>query len=133
MPHYIDGFVFPIPRSRVDEYKRVAKSVARIYREHGAIEYMEFVGDDLSREGTRQFPDMVAATDHETVVFGWIDFESRESRDLVNKRVEVDPRLADLIAPLLGPSNPVFEPGRMAYGGFKPLIKSTSLFGADTE
>jgi uncharacterized protein YbaA (DUF1428 family) len=126
MPHYIDGFVFPISRSRVDEYKRVAEAVAEIYREHGAIDYLEFVGDALNREGTRQFPDLIAATDDETVVFGWIVFDSRESRDLVNERVEADPRMADLVTPLLDPSNPVFEPKRMAYGGFKPLILSSA-------
>ncbi len=122
MPQYIDGFVFPISRDRLDEYKRVAKAVAEIYREHGAIDYREFVGDDLNREGTRQFPELINTTDGETVVFGWIIFESRESRDIVNGRVEADPRMADLVAPLLDPSNPVFIPTSMAYGGFQPLV-----------
>ncbi len=126
MSHYIDGFVFPIPRHRVDEYKRAAEAVAKIYREHGAIDYLEFVGDDLDRKGTRQFPGLIAATEDEIVVFGWIVFDSRESRDLVNERVEADPRMADLVAPLLDPSSPIFDPKRMAYGGFKPLVRSST-------
>ncbi len=123
MPQYVDGFVFPISRDRLAEYKRVAEAVAEIYREHGATDYREFVGDDLNREGTLPFPGLLNAADSETVVFGWVVFESREARDEVNERVEADPRMADLVAPLLDPSNPVFVPKRMAYGGFKPLVR----------
>ena len=126
MPHYIDGFVLPVPRDRVDDYKQVAEAVAGIYKEHGAIDYLEFVGDDMHREGTRSFPDLVAATEEEAIVFGWVVFESREARDLVNEKVEADPRMADLVAPLLDPSNPVFDARRMAYGGFQPLVPSSA-------
>ena len=122
MAQYIDGFVFPISRDRIDEYKLVAESVANIYREHGALEYVEFVGDDMHRTGTRPFPEMVATTDDETVVFGWIVFDSRETRDSVNQKVESDPRMPDLIAPLMEQPNPIFSAERMAYGGFKPLV-----------
>ena len=126
MTRYIDGFVFPISRDRIDEYLPVANAVADIYCEHGAIDYQEFVGDDMNRQGTRQFPDAINAASDETVVFGWIVFESRESRDAVNARVEADPRMADLVAPLLDPSNPVFDPARMAYGGFQPLVHAAN-------
>ena len=122
MAHYIDGFTFPISRDHVDQYKIVAEAVAKIYREHGALDYLEFVGDDMYREGTRPFPDLVTATENETIVFGWVVFDSREARDLVNKKVESDSRMEKLIAPLLDPSNPVFDASRMAYGGFKPLV-----------
>lgn len=122
MPQYIDGFVFPISRNRVDEYKRVAETVAEIYREHGAIDYLEYVGDDMHREGTRPFPDLAVASNDETIVFGWVVFESRESRDLVNKKVEADPRMPELIAPLMDSSNPIFDASRMAYGGFRSLV-----------
>ena len=122
MAHYIDGFVFPISRDRIEEYKRVAEAVAEIYKEHGALDYLEFVGDDMSREGTRPFPDLVGAEEDETIVFGWIVFDSRETRDLVNKKIESDPRMADLVAPLMDPSAPVFAANRMAYGGFQALI-----------
>lgn len=124
MPEYIDGFVFPIARERMAEYKPVAEAVAKIYREHGAIEYLEFIGDDMNREGTRQFPAMVEAQEGETVVFGWIVYESRESRDSVNQKVESDPRVLELVGPLVSSENPVFDPSRMAFGGFTPFIQS---------
>jgi len=126
MAHYIDGFVFPVRRDRLDEYKRVAQAVADIYREHGAIDYLEFVGDDMNREGTRPFPDLVVAAEDEAIVFGWVVFDSREARDSVNQKVEADPRMVDLVAPLTDPSNPVFDATRMAYGGFQSFVGSSS-------
>ena len=126
MAHYIDGFVFPIPRDRVTEYQRIAESVADIWREHGALDYLEYVGDDLNREGTRSFTDLVAATDREVIVFGWVVFESREARDLANEKVAADSRMVDLIKPLIDPASPVFDANRMAYGGFKSLVRSSN-------
>jgi uncharacterized protein YbaA (DUF1428 family) len=124
MAHYIDGFVLPIPRDRLNEYKRVVEAVAEIWKEHGALDYLEYVGDDLILEGTRSFTDLVAATEDETIVFGWVVFDSREARDLANEKVAADPRMADLIDPLIDPSNPVFDAKRMAYGGFRSLVGS---------
>ena len=126
MSHYIDGFVLPIPRDRLNEYKRVVEAVAEIWKEHGALDYLEYVGDDLILEGTRSFTDLVAATADEAIVFGWVVFESREARDLANEKVAADPRMADLIDPLIDPSNPVFDAERMAYGGFQSLARSPS-------
>lgn len=124
MAHYIDGFVLPIPRDRLNEYKRVVEAVAEIWKEHGALDYLEYVGDDLILEGTRSFTDLVAATEDETIVFGWVVFDSRKARDLANEKVAADPRMADLIDPLIDPSNPVFDAKRMAYGGFQSLVRS---------
>ena len=124
MADYIDGFVLPVPRDRLNEYKRVVEAVAEIWKEHGALDYYEYVGDDLKLEGTRSFTDLVAATEDETIVFGWVVFDSREARDLANERVLADPRMADLIDPLIDPSNPVFDAKRMAYGGFQSLVRS---------
>ena len=121
MAHYIDGFVFPISRDRIDEYKRVAEAVADIYKEHGALDYLEYVGDDMSREGTRPFPDLVSAAKDETIVFGWVVFDSREARDLANQKVAADPRMAELMAS----SNAGFDAKRMAYGGFQSLVQSS--------
>ena len=118
MGHYIDGFVLPIPRDRLDEYKRLVKEVAAIWKEHGAIDYREYVGDDMSLEGTRSFTDLVASTEGEAIVFGWVLFDSREARDLANEKVAKDPRMADLISS----SDTGFDAGRMAYGGFVPLV-----------
>lgn len=124
MGQYIDGFVFPILKSGIAEYKQVAEAVAAVYKEHGAVDYLEFIGDDMNREGTCSFIDMTNASESEVIVFGWIVFESKSSRDLVNRNVESDPRMAELVRPIMDPQNMIFDPTRMAYGGFKSLIPS---------
>ncbi|WP_274476068.1 DUF1428 domain-containing protein [Mangrovimonas aestuarii] len=124
MNNYIDGFVFPIPRIYINEYKKVAEKVAEIWKEYGAIAYFEFVGDDLSLEGTRSFVEAVEAKEHDEIVFGWVVFPSKEIRDLANKQVPVDPRMTELIAPLINPEKMIFEVSRMVYGGFKKLVES---------
>lgn len=118
MANYIDGFVFPIASDRLSEYKRLAQAAANIWKEHGALDYYEYVGDDMKLEGTRSFTDVMGATKDDIIVFGWVVFDCRETRDLVNQKVAVDPRMVDLFE--------LFDSGfnaeRMAYGGFKPLI-----------
>jgi uncharacterized protein YbaA (DUF1428 family) len=121
MAHYIDGFVLPVSRDRLNEYARLVEAVAEIWKEHGALEYLEYVGDDMNREGTCSFTDLVAATEDETIVFGWVVFDSREARDLANEKVAADPRMAQLIES----SNSGFDAKRMAYGGFRPLVRSS--------
>ena len=118
MAQYIDGFVLPVPRDRLNEYERLAEEVAKIWKEHGALDYVEYVGDDMNREGTRSFTDLVAATEDETIVFGWVVFDSREARDLANEKVAADPRMADLV----DSSNSGFDAKRMAYGGFRSIV-----------
>ena len=122
MKNYIDGFVLPIPRNHLTQYRQVAESVAEIWKEHGALSYFEYVGEDLKLEGTRSFPDLVDATEDEVIIFGWIVFESRETRDLANERVAADPRMTDLVDPLTDPSRLIFDAKRMVYGGFQSLI-----------
>ena len=117
MANYIDGFVHPIPSNRIDEYKRLSHAVAEIWKEYGALDYKEYVGDDMKLEGTRSFPDLLEATREELIVFGWVEFDSRESRDLANKKVAGDPRMAELIEAI----NTGFDAKRMAYGGFQSL------------
>ena len=124
MANYIDGFVLPVPLDRLDAYQRVAAAVAEIWLEHGALDYVEYVGDDPVVEGTRSFKDLAGATGEEAVVFGWVVFDSREARDLANERVAKDQRMAALVEPLLDPASPVFDPTRMAYGGFRSLVES---------
>ena len=119
MSQYIDGFVFPVPRDRINEYKRVAEAAAKIWKDHGALDYCEYVGDDLNLDGTRSFIDLVTATEEEAIVFGWVVFDSRESRNLANEKVLADPRMADLMEL----SNTGFDAKRMAYGGFQSLIR----------
>ncbi len=120
MSHYVDGFAFPLPVNRLSEYRRVADAVAEIWREHGALDYREYVGDDLSLEGTRSFVSLLGATEGETIVFGWVVFESREARDRANAKVSADVRMADLV----DSSSSGFDAQRMAYGGFEELVAS---------
>lgn len=114
MSHYIDGFVHPIPRDRLDEYKNLVAEVAEIWKKHGALDYWESIGDDLHLEGTRSFTDVVGAKESEAILFGWVMFASREARDLANEKVADDPRMAELMAA----ANVGFDAERMAYGGF---------------
>ena len=123
--NYIDGFVLPIPKIYLNEYKRVSEMVAQVWKEHGALAYFEYVGEDLKLEGTRSFPELVDAKEDEVVVFGWVVFDSKVSRDLANKNVPTDSRMTDLIAPLTDSSRPIFNAKRMVYGGFEPLIQSS--------
>ena len=118
MGQYIDGFVHPIPRDRLEEYKQLVEAIAEIWKEHGAIEYAEFVGDDLKLEGTRSFTDLVATSADDAIMFGWVIFESREARDLANQKVAADPRMPEL----MNASNTGFNANRMAYGGFQRFV-----------
>lgn len=124
MSNYIDGFVFPIPKIHLNEYKSVAEKVAEIWKEYGAIAYFEYVGDDMILEGTKSFTETAKATEDEEIVFGWVVFPSKEVRDSANKKVPQDPRMEKLVAPLFNPKRLIFDASRMIYGGFKPLIQS---------
>lgn len=118
MANYIDGFVLPIPRDRLDDYRRLVESVAEIWSEHGALDYREYVGDDMTLEGTRSFLDIAGAADDEAIVFGWVVFKSRAARDLANEKVAADPRMAEIMSA----STTGFDAQRMAYGGFRSLV-----------
>jgi uncharacterized protein YbaA (DUF1428 family) len=113
---YVDGFVMVVSRRKLKDYKRLAQKAGRIWREYGALEYRECVGDDLkARWG---FPKMAKFKAGETVVFSWITYKSKAQRDRVNKKVMADPRLAGM----MDPNNMPFDPKRMAMGGFKTLV-----------
>jgi uncharacterized protein YbaA (DUF1428 family) len=117
MAVYVDGFVLPVLRDKLDAYKKMAQKAGKIWREHGALEYRECVGDDLQSFGV-PFPKTVKLKDGETVVFSWIVFKSRADRDRVNKKVMADPRLASMMDPKAVP----FDMKRMVYGGFKSIV-----------
>ncbi|MBD3172362.1 DUF1428 family protein [Candidatus Bathyarchaeota archaeon] len=124
MTNYLDGFVFPIPRKHLDQYRNVAEKVAKIWKEHGALAYFEYVGDDLYLEGTRSFPEFLKTKEDEVIIFGWVVFPSKEIRDLANKKVPTDPRMAELVTRITNPEKLIFDDSRMVYGGFQPLIQS---------
>jgi uncharacterized protein YbaA (DUF1428 family) len=126
MTPYIDGFVLPVPRDQLKLYGEVVDKVAEIWKEHGALDYSEYVSDDSNLEGTRSFLDVAKTKEDEVVIFGWVAFASREARDLANMRVAADPRMSDLINPLTITSRPVFDARRMVYGGFRSLVQASS-------
>ena len=123
MPNYIDGFVFPIAKAHLEEYKTVAEKVAEIWKEYGALAYLEFLGDDLQVEGTASFTKTVEVKENEQLIFGWVVFSSKEVRDEANKKVPQDPRMETLVKPLLDPDKMIFNANRMLYGGFKSFIE----------
>ncbi|PRX54589.1 DUF1428 domain-containing protein [Flagellimonas meridianipacifica] len=124
MSNYIDGFVFPLPQIYVEEYKQVAEKVAEIWKEYGAIDYFEFVGDDMVLEGVKSFMETMGSNPGEVIVFGWVVFPSKEIRDLANEKVPMDPRMTELVAPLINPDRLIFDASRMAYGGFRPIVQT---------
>jgi uncharacterized protein YbaA (DUF1428 family) len=115
---YVDGFVLPVPRKKLKEYRRIAQKAGRVWRDHGALEYLECVGDDLKTKMGVPFPRMAKVKSGETVVLSWIVYKSRGHRDRVNAKVMKDPRMATMMDPKSMP----FDVTRMAYGGFKTLI-----------
>ena len=115
MAGYVDGFVLAVPKKKVAAYRRIARKAGRIWREHGALDYKECVGDDVKPGKVTSFPQSVALKSGETVVFSWITFKSRAHRDRVNAKVMKDPRLAGMMDPSAMP----FDAKRMIYGGFK--------------
>ncbi len=116
---YVDGFVIPVPRKKVDAYMRMARKAGKVWRDHGALEYRECVGDDLNPQMGLPFPKMAKCKPGETVVFSWIVYRNRAHRDKVNAKVMKDPRIAKMVD---GPMP--FDTKRMAYGGFKVVVNA---------
>jgi uncharacterized protein YbaA (DUF1428 family) len=115
---YVDGFLLPLPRKNLKLYRRIAKKAGKVWRDHGALEYRECVGDDLKPKMGALFPRAVRLKPGETVVFSWIVFKSRPHRDSVNAKVMKDPRMAKMMEESPMP----FDLKRMFYGGFKILV-----------
>jgi len=115
---YVDGFVLPVPKKNLQAYRRLAQKAGKIWREHGALDYKECIGDDLNVKWGVRFPRAAKVKPGETVVFSWIGFKSRADRDRVNAKVMKDPRLAKMMDPKAMP----FDVKRMTYGGFKILV-----------
>ena len=115
---YVDGFVLPVPKKNLDAYRRLARRAGKLWKEHGAIEYIECVADDVQPGKTTSFPQAVKLKPDEVVVFAWIVYKSRAHRDKVNKRVMADPRLTASMDPKAMP----FDSKRMFWGGFKPIV-----------
>jgi uncharacterized protein YbaA (DUF1428 family) len=120
MARYVDGFVVPVPENNLKTYRRIAQRAGKIWREHGALEFIECVADDVKPGKLTSFPQSVKLKPDEIVVFSWIVFKSRAHRDRVNEKVMKDPRMAKMIDPKAMP----FDGKRMIYGGFKVLVEA---------
>ena len=119
MPHYVDGYVIPVPKSKIDEYRKMAERAGQVWMEHGALQFTECVADDVKPGKVTWFPQAVQLKDDEVVVFSWIFYESREQRDRVNEKAMNDPRLKDM----MDPKNVPFDGMRMFWGGFKTMVE----------
>ena len=116
---YIDGFIVAVPKKNIEAYRSMSKKAGKIWREYGALDYREWVADDVKVGKLTSFPRSVKMKPGETVIFAWITYKSRAQRDKINTKVMTDPRLADMMN---GKSMP-FDGKRMIYGGFKSLVK----------
>ncbi len=118
MSLYTDGFVIPVPKRKLAAYFKMARQAARIWREYGALDYKECVGDDLASKFSMSFPKGIRTKAGETVVFSWIVYKSKAHRDKVNAKVMQDKR----IAAMCDPNDMPFDAKRMLYGGFKVMV-----------
>src|ERR1700680_2725410 len=117
---YVDGFVVPVPRKNLAAYRRMAQKAGKVWKQYGALEYKEWVSDDVKVGKLTSFPRSVKLKPDETVVFSWIVYKSRAQRDAVNAKVMKDPRLAGMMNLKTLP----FDAKRMIWGVFKPLVQA---------
>lgn len=118
MGRYVDGFVLPVPKANVEVYRRMAADAGKVWREYGALEFVECIAEDVKAGVHTSFPQSVKLEPDEIVVFSWIVYESRAHRDEVNAKVMQDPRIANL-----DPKSMPFDSKRMIFGGFEVLVR----------
>ncbi len=121
MSKYIDGFLIPVPKANLHAYREVAQKACAIWMEYGALDYMEYVGDDMDAKGTVSFPQLAGCKEGEVPLFSYIVYRSREHRDEVNAKVMADPRMAEQSG------EGVFDWKRMASGGFKSIVEPAGV------
>jgi len=117
--HYVDGFVLPVPKRNIAKYRRMAQKCSKVWREHGALQYVESVADDVKPGKHTSFPQSVKLKRGEVVVFSFVLYKSRKQRDGVLAKVMKDPRLAKMMNPKAMP----FDGKRMFWGGFKAIVE----------
>jgi uncharacterized protein YbaA (DUF1428 family) len=118
MDRYVDGFILPLPKKNVEAYKEFSEKAGKIWRECGALQYIECLADDVKPGKVTSFPQAVQLKEDETVVFAWIVYKSREHRDEVNAKVMKDPRMAGM-----GPQTFPFDGMRLIFGGFEVFLE----------
>ena len=115
---YVDGFVLPLPTKNVADYKKIARTMGQTYMDHGAVEYREWLAEDVKPGKTTSFPQSVKLKPGETVVFSYVVFKTRAHRDRVTAKVMADPRMKAMMDPKAMP----FDGKRMIFGGFENLV-----------
>ncbi len=115
---YVDGFIVPVPKKKLGAYRSLAKTMGKVWRDHGALEFRECVADDVKWGKRTSFPRSVKQKTGETVVFSYITYKSRAHRDQVSAKAMKDKRLAKMMNPKALP----FDARRMIFGGFKTII-----------
>ena len=113
---YVEGFVIAVPKDRLEDYKAMARVCEPIWREFGARDYVECIGDDTPYGEVTSFPRAVQAKDDEVVIFSWIVYDSPEARKEVTKKAIEDPRLKQFTKSM------PFDGKRMIFGGFQPFL-----------
>ncbi len=114
---YVDGFLLAVPKDRLEDYKAMARQAGEVWKEYGALAFVECAADDVPYGELTSFPRAVQAKDDETVIFSWIVYNSRAERDAINAKVMADPRLKGDMA------NMPFDGKRMIFGGFEPIVE----------
>ena len=114
---YVDGFVLAVPKDKIEAYKALAKTACAVWMEHGALDYVECIGDDVPYGELTSFPRAVIAKEDEVVVFSWIVYGSRQERDEIMTKVMADPRLQG------DEWKSIFDGKRMIFGGFVPFLQ----------
>ena len=115
---YVDGFVVPVPKKNLAAYRSIARKAGKVWREYGALAYVECVGDDVKPGKRTSFPQSVKLKPDEVVVFSWIVYKSRGERNRINKQVLADPRISGV-----DPKSMPFDARRMFFGGFKSIVE----------
>ena len=115
---YVDGFVVPVKKDKLELYKEMSRQCGAMWREYGALEFRESVADDVKPGKLTSFPQSVMLEDDEVVVFSWIVYESRAKRDEANAKVMKDPRMVEFTKQ----ENMPFDGKRMIYGGFEMAV-----------
>jgi uncharacterized protein YbaA (DUF1428 family) len=114
---YVDGFVVAVPKQNLEAYNKMARTAGEVWKEHGALAYVECIGDDVPYGKLTSFPRAVQAKEDEIVIFAWIVYESRERRDAVLAKVMADPRMKH------DPADMPFDGKRMIFGGFESFVE----------
>jgi uncharacterized protein YbaA (DUF1428 family) len=114
---YVDGFIMVVPKAKLAAYTQLARKAAKVWKDHGALDYVEALADDVPYGKRTSFPRAVKMKPDETVIFSWIVYKSRKHRDAVMKKVMADPRMA------MDMKNMPFDGKRMIWGGFKVIVK----------